>query len=346
MSWTSKLLDWFEENKRELPWREERTPYRVWVSEVMLQQTKVEAVRPYFESWMDTFPNFEAVARASEEEVLKAWQGLGYYSRARHLQGGIRQIVEEYGGELPRTRKELEAIEGIGPYTAGAILSLAFNLPEVAIDGNVLRVYARIYDVHEDILSTKGKKEITAIVEETIPREAAGAFNEALMDFGATLCIPKSPKCSICPITNDCQAYKRGTALDLPIRIKKTKVKDVAVTSFLIYCEGKYLLHRRPSEGLLRDMWEFPSKEGRSAKKALVEELLELGIVVKPTSEPVAELIHVFSHRKWNVTLYSTKGVEVQKEGNLPENWRWVRREDFATLPWAGPHGKLTVHAI
>ncbi len=345
MSWTNKLLAWFEENKRELPWREERTPYRVWVSEVMLQQTKVEAVKPYFESWMDTFPNFEAVARASEEEVLKAWQGLGYYSRARHLQGGIRQIVNEYGGELPRTRKELESIEGIGPYTAGAILSLAFNIPEVAIDGNVLRVYARLYDIHEDILSSKGKKEIGAIVEATLPQDRAGMFNEALMDFGATLCIPKSPKCVGCPLQDDCLAYVRGTAQDLPVRIKKTKVKDIQVTSFLVEHEGHYLLHRRPSEGLLRDMWEFPSAEGRSGRKRLEELLASLGILVKSKKEVVITLKHVFSHRVWDLTLYSTKEVKVLRTEPLPEDWRWVKPTDFAELPWAGPHGKLTVFA-
>lgn len=345
MKWTYKLLDWFKENKRELPWREERTPYRVWVSEVMLQQTKVEAVKPYFESWMDTFPNFEAVARASEEEVLKAWQGLGYYSRARHLQGGIRQVVSEYGGELPKTRKELESIEGIGPYTAGAILSLAFNLPEVAIDGNVLRVYARLYDIHEDILSTKGKKEIGAIVEATLPQEAAGMFNEALMDFGATLCIPKSPKCPSCPLQEDCLAYTRGTALELPIRIKKTKVKDVQVTSFLVKYDGKYLLHRRPSEGLLRDMWEFPSAEGRSGRKVLEEKLARLGISVRSQKDELTTLKHVFSHRVWDLTLYHTKEVELLRTEPLPEDWRWVKASDFTGLPWAGPHGKLTVFA-
>lgn len=209
--WPKRLLSWFDANKRDLPWRESkpRNPYHVWVSEIMLQQTRTEAVKPYYESWMARFPTIKDLADADEQDVLHQWQGLGYYSRARNLHKAAREMEEKYGSEMPDTADEVRALPGIGDYTAGAILSIAFGKKEPAVDGNVLRVYARLYGIEDDVLKTAGRKKIRTLCEETIP-ERAGDFNEALMDLGANVCIPKRPRCSMCPLSSYCLALKEG----------------------------------------------------------------------------------------------------------------------------------------
>ena len=209
--WPHKLLTWFDQNRRDLPWREgrPRNPYYVWVSEIMLQQTRTEAVKPYFESWKRRFPTIEALAEAEEADVLHAWQGLGYYSRARNLHKAAREMVEKYGGAIPEDKKDVRALPGIGEYTAGAILSMAYGKHEAAVDGNVLRVYARLYGIESDILKSAGRKEITTLVEKTLPARA-GDFNEALMDLGSEVCVPKHPKCEKCPLHGECAALRLG----------------------------------------------------------------------------------------------------------------------------------------
>lgn len=348
-NWPQWLLNWFDKNRRDLPWREDRTPYRVWVSEIMLQQTRVEAVRSYFENWMTLFPTPEALANASEEEVLKAWQGLGYYRRAKNLQIGVREVVTTYGGEVPRERKKLEALKGIGSYTAGAILSLAFNEREAAVDGNVLRIYARLYGVKENILGSVGKNKITRLVEDTLPLQRPGDFNEALMDFGSAVCIPKSPKCEECPLTKVCYAYQEGAMDTLPYREKKQVVPSIPLLVGLIEWNGSYLLHRRPDTGLLASMWEFPMVETMAQDKALLEKALaKEGIPIEGSltweDNACTSLKHVFSHRKWHMTVFKGTLKLAQREALvLPENYRWVEKKAFSELPWAGPHGKLTV---
>lgn len=342
ITWQKSLLDWFDIHRRELPWRENKNPYRIWVSEIMLQQTRVEAVKPYFEAWLRRFPTMEDVATATEEDVLKAWQGLGYYSRVRNLQLGMREVVSTYGGAIPQDRKETESIRGIGAYTAGAILSIAFNRQEVAIDGNVLRIYARLYGVKENILGTMGRKKIEELARATIVENRPGDFNEALMDFGSAVCIPKAPRCGNCPLTYDCIAYKENLTEILPVRIKKTDRKDVSLTIYLVEFNGSYLLHRRPENGVLQSMWEFPTGEGLSGRKVLEEKLKIMGIEMVRRGAKVDERIHVFSHLRWKMKTYRTK-VCVASDEVLPEDWRWVKPDSFADLPWAGPHGKLTV---
>ncbi len=340
--WPKKLLAWFDGNKRDLPWRENKDPYRIWVSEVMLQQTRVEAVKPYFENWINQFPTVEALAQATEDEVLRAWQGLGYYSRAKNLQLGVREVVEKYNGKVPETRKEIESLKGVGSYTAGAVLSIAYNKREAAVDGNVLRVYSRLYNSHEDVLKSSAKKKITSLVENTIPKDRPGDFNEALMDFGATLCIPKNPRCAACPLRDDCEAYKEGTVSVLPVRVKKKNVPHIYLAVALIESEGDYLVHRRKDKGLLASMWEFPSVEGGHVEKKALEELVsEFGTKLRWDDDKIPPLTHVFSHRRWE--MYPFKG-HVKKNPHLPSDWRWIKREEFSLLPWAGPHGKLTVY--
>ena len=363
--WVKTLLSWYDANKRDLPWRKTKDPYRIWVSEIMSQQTRIEAMKPYYENWMEQFPTKEALAAADEDTVVKAWQGLGYYSRARNLRLGVREVMTKYGGEMPRTRKEVESLKGVGAYTAGAILSLAFNQREAAIDGNVLRGYARLYAVREDIMRTAGKKAIAALVEETLPYDRPGDFNQSLMDFGSSICIPKAPRCEGCPLRRWCQADALGIAAELPVRIVKKSVPIISVVTGLIRNEkGEYLLHRRPATGLLHSMWEFPNVE--VPRNVTMQDKKDLPLVgVEPLadewrnkfknasitwqSEAVTTLRHVFSHRCWDMEAYTAEfiGDDPLSASTFDEasaDWRWVLPEDFTDLPWAGPHGKLTVY--
>ncbi|WP_339060191.1 A/G-specific adenine glycosylase [Tepidibacillus marianensis] len=216
-----QLLQWYQEQKRDLPWRKVRDPYQIWVSEIMLQQTKVETAIPYFEKFIQQFPTLHDLAVAKEEEVLKAWEGLGYYSRARNLHQGVKEVNEKYGGEVPKLKEQILTVPGIGPYTAGAILSIAYGKTEPAVDGNVLRVFSRLFNSFEDVMKAKTKKSIEKEVAHLIPSDAASDFNQSIMELGATVCIPRSPKCSICPISYFCEARREGTQNLLPIKNKK-----------------------------------------------------------------------------------------------------------------------------
>lgn len=363
-TWTEELLLWFESNRRELPWREERNPYKTWVSEIMLQQTRVEAVRPYFNAWMERFPRLEDVANGTEEDVVKAWQGLGYYSRVRNMQKGMQEVVEKYGGVIPTQRKELESVCGIGSYTAGAILSIAYGLPEPAVDGNVLRIYARLYDIDLDIMKTPARKLITSLVQDTISWAQAGDFNEALMDFGSAICIPKNPRCEECPISWHCLARKGGKEKALPVRTKKQPPKDKTLVLHRIRAGEVYLVHRRGDTGVLRGMWEFPTTELEGVLTRMDGALQEawrqderhflswLHPVHTPycleeevpyiagDEKPV--IVHTFSHIRWHMYLGRECVLPDEvKKIPLPDGWSWVTKDTYMNLAWAGPHGKL-----
>lgn len=235
-NWTPLLMEWYDKNKRELPWRTEspRDPYKVWVSEVMLQQTRVEAVKAYYINWIEHFPDVTALAAAEEEAVMRQWQGLGYYSRARNLHTAVREVVENYGGHIPETKEKIRKLKGVGEYTAGAILSMAYGKRETAVDGNVLRVFARLYNVEKNILSAKVKKEITELVKVRQDVSRPGDFNEALMDLGATVCIPGQPRCEICPLCGVCMAKAAGRETEIPLRVVKKEVPVEAVMVFVV----------------------------------------------------------------------------------------------------------------
>lgn len=346
-AWGHLLLDWYDANRRTLPWRTEspRDPYKVWVSEIMLQQTKVETVKPYYASWLEHFPTVAALAAADEEEVLHQWQGLGYYSRARNLHTAARQVMEDHGGKIPDTREEIRTLKGIGDYTAGAILSMAYGKRETAVDGNVLRVFARIYSIPENILSATVKKDITRLVVEQQDPDRPGDFNEALMDLGATVCIPGQPLCGQCPLEGRCQARKEGKEGELPLRITKRNIPTEHISALIISRntpEGTYvLLRRRPATGLLAGMWEFPGsleKDGESTEKG--EDLLrELGISGKPDHPALKTVKHVFSHKIWQLAAHT---VTTDSDPALPdEDWQWVEKKDLPGILWAGPHKKL-----
>jgi A/G-specific adenine glycosylase len=354
-NWTPLLMQWFDKHKRDLPWRTDspRDPYKVWVSEIMLQQTRVEAVKSYYTNWMEQFPDIPSLAAAEEEDVVRQWQGLGYYSRARNLHTAVREVMEKYEGKVPDTREEIRKLKGIGEYTAGAILSMAYGKRETAVDGNVLRVFARLYNIEENILSANVKKEITALVAARQDILRPGDFNEALMDLGATVCIPGQPRCEVCPLSGVCLAKRAGKEKEIPLRVTKKEVPVEPVTVFVIRwngskqdCVGKshnevesafYLLHRRPAKGLLAGMWEFPNcvGEGKNGKASLKEMLAGVGVKIKKVSRPLEQIKHVFSHKIWKMTVCEAIAEET---GELPADWRWVTAEEIADYNLAGPH--------
>ena len=334
-NWPETLLAWFDGSRRALPWREDhpRNPYHVWVSEIMLQQTRTETVKGYFQRWMEQFPTIRDLAQAPEEQVLRAWQGLGYYSRARNLHKAARQVMAEWGGQLPRERKALGSLAGIGAYTVGAILSMAFGEKIPAVDGNLLRVLSRLYGVEEDISGTQGKKTITALAEEAIPGNRPGDFNEALMDLGAEVCIPRHPRCEACPLTTFCQAWKEGKTETLPVKKPKAPQKELAAACGLVVREGRYLFHKRPAKGMLASMWEFPMVLEPGAETARTGLAKLLGTEAGPA---VWLHRHVFTHQIWNMTAY------VMEKGEVPEGeWSWFSPEEWEKVPLAGPHAKL-----
>ena len=335
-NWTDALFSWFDGNRREFPWREgsPRNPYHVWIAEIMLQQTRTEAVRPYFTSWLSRFPTIISLAAADEAEVLHAWQGLGYYSRARNIRRAAEILASEYGGEMPRDVEKIRALPGIGEYTAGAIASIAFGLLVPAVDGNVLRVFSRLYALEEDVTSGAAKKRVTALVSKVIPLARPGDFHEALMDLGAEICIPKAPRCRDCPLVDFCAARKASRETELPHRKKKAPQKEFFAACALVEKDGAFLLHKR-EEGMLAQMWEFPMALAETERESRKDLAALLG--ARP-GEEVWAYTHVFTHRIWHMCAFRVRGeVTVPPEGE----WKWVRPEEMRKIPMAGPHGRL-----
>ena len=257
---TAPLLAWYDLNGRTLPWRSVVTPYRTWVSEIMLQQTRVGAVIPYFERFMEELPDVSALAAVSEERLLKLWEGLGYYSRARNLQRAAKIVVSDFGGALPQSYHALLSLPGIGEYTAAAIASINFSEPVAAVDGNLLRVAARVSGCGEDIMDAKVRRLFRQRLDAAIDLDRPGAYNQAMMDLGATVCLPNgAPKCEICPARTVCEAYKNGLTEVLPVRAKKKSRRVEERTVLLLFQGGKVALRKRPDTGLLASLWEFPS---------------------------------------------------------------------------------------
>ncbi|MBR3844220.1 MAG: A/G-specific adenine glycosylase [Clostridia bacterium] len=296
---TSRIVEWHRSHKRDLPWRVDPSPYHTWLSEIMLQQTRIEAVIPYYHRFLQELPTIEALANVPEDRLLKLWEGLGYYSRARNLKKAAQKVMEEYGGQLPITAKELRALPGIGEYTAGAIASMSFGQPEPAVDGNVLRVITRITGDDGDITQTAVRKRITQSLREIYPSGVdAGDFTEGLMELGETVCIPAGvPRCQQCPVAEYCVANKENKTQQLPVKSEKKKRKIQHKIVFVLECNGKYAIRRRPDQGLLAGMWELPNVD-----KALCEEqwgeALGLSVVCAKSLEPS---VHIFTHVEWHM---------------------------------------------
>lgn len=353
---SQELLDWYEINKRDLPWRRHRDPYYIWVSEIMLQQTRVDTVIPYFHRFIERFPTIQSLADAPEDDVLKCWEGLGYYSRARNLQAAARQVTEQYDGVMPSGKDEVSGLKGIGPYTSGAIRSIAFNIPAAAVDGNVMRVLSRYFLIEEDIMKVKTRTKMEDLVLTLVPDGRASDFTQALMELGALICTPKSPKCLVCPVMEHCSARLEGKEESLPIKTKakppRPEYRLTAIVEGTGVHEGKILIRKRPAAGLLAGMWELPHvivpADGSSVPAAMPEEtamvrlrdaLLEEGVPVQPIGH-VMDAEHTFSHIQWNMGVYRCKWQDVPPAAlqaaesaaayeTGEENFRWIHVQDM-----------------
>ncbi|WP_342577414.1 A/G-specific adenine glycosylase [Psychrobacillus sp. FSL K6-2843] len=333
------LVSWFLEEKRDLPWRKTKDPYKIWVSEVMLQQTKVDTVIPYYERFISKYPSLESLAEAEEGELLKEWEGLGYYSRARNLQAGVREVVEEYNSVVPNNRKEISKLKGVGPYTAGAVLSIAYDIPEHAVDGNVMRVLSRILLIKEDIAKQKTKKIFEEAVMNLMFKDNPSAFNQGLMELGAIICTPTKPKCLLCPVREYCSAFYEGVQEELPIKTINKKTKLHKMKAVVIQRnDGKILLEKRPSKGLLANMWQFPMVELPTSTHT-VEEVVELdyGVEIQKGIELIA-FKHIFSHLVWEIESFEAK---LMNEKKISLNSQWYSIEEVNDQPMPIPVLKM-----
>lgn len=312
----TELVEWFNREKRDLPWRHTKDPYKIWVSEVMLQQTRVDTVIPYFNRFIEKFPTPQAFAYAKEEDILKMWEGLGYYSRVRNLQTGVREVVETYGGTVPDNRTDISKLKGVGPYTAGAVLSIAYGKPEHAVDGNVMRVLSRVLHIDADIALPKTKKIFEEAVTELIDINNASSFNQGLMELGALICTPTSPKCLLCPVREYCRAFEIGDAADLPVKSKKTKMKHLYYKVYVAQDENDlYLVEKRDSSGLLANLWQFPMVEKSEDALAIFAEKYK--VEIKKDLGEIISFKHVFSHLTWHIEAHILKVKATDRSGFL-----------------------------
>lgn len=313
-----------------MPWRDHPDPYAVWVSEIMLQQTRVETVIPYFEKWMTLFPTIITLANADEQDVLNAWEGLGYYTRARNLHKAAKVIASDFNGDLPRDPQTLRQLPGIGRYTAGAIASIAFKMDEPTLDGNIRRVFARLYDVTEFADSPAGEKILWEYAARNLPKGKAGDYNQALMDLGATICLPKNPRCTLCPLMKICKAREHGTQELRPVLKPKKQGPHYVHAAAVIVRRGRVLLSQRPPDGLLGGMWEFPNARVGEDPARELEKALKT--TTKLHVKKAAELVivnHVYSHFRVTVHAFRCKAVSIPKRKNL----RWAKLSELGDFP-------------
>ena len=311
------LLKWYQKNKRPLPWRADKDPYHVWISEIMLQQTRIEPVKKvFYNRFMEALPTIKDLSEVDEEKLLKIWEGLGYYNRARNIQKAAQVVMKKYHGKFPKKYDEIIALPGIGEYTAGAISSICFNEKQVAIDGNVLRVYMRLINSKANVLDADVRKEVSEKIKKILPKKS-GDFNQAIMELGETICLPAaSPHCEECPLNKYCEGYKQNTAKDLPVRLVKSNKKIDNITVLLIKYKNKVALIKRTNKALLNNLWEFPNVEQEMTEDS-IKKWLELkkidGLIFKDVST-----VHKFSHKTWNIQSYI---IEVDKE---LEGYTWA----------------------
>ena len=298
------LLEWYHGHARILPWRENTEPYRVWVSEIMLQQTRVEAVKPYFERFLEQLPTIQHLAQAPEQQLLKLWEGLGYYNRVRNLQKAAQIICTQYAGEFPTDYRQIKALPGIGDYTAGAVCSISFGQPVPAVDGNVLRVVSRLTMDDRDILLQSVKRDVAEKLGEVYPKQQSGAFTQALMELGATVCLPNgTPACSQCPLKELCLARAAGQQLSLPVKAKKQPRRREQKTVLLLWHQGRLAVHRRPAKGLLARLWEYPNIDGWLSPEEISIWLEQQGIAAGRI-EHIKNSRHIFTHVEWEMQSY------------------------------------------
>lgn len=330
------FLNWYDYNARILPWRDNPKPYYVWVSEIMLQQTRVEAVKGYFERFIETLPDIKSLAEVDEDKLLKLWEGLGYYSRVRNLQKAAKVIMKDYNGELPSDYNELLKLSGIGVYTAGAIASIAFQKPVPAVDGNVLRVMKRIAASYDDITKESIKKELWQDLYQIMPSDRPGDFNQSIMDIGATVCLPNGkPLCDQCPVMHLCKAFHQDIVMELPVKPPKKGRKKEEKTILIFEYQDQFAIRKRPAKGLLAGLWEIPSVEGKLTLKKIKEQLEERQFQIERI-EPMGEAKHIFSHVEWHMLGYHILLKDDNPEYTKNKDYVWANRcqiNQIYTLP-------------
>lgn len=299
-----RLLPWYGENRRDLPWRQDKEPYHVWLSEIMLQQTRVEAVRGYYTRFLEALPTVSHLARAEDDRLRKLWEGLGYYTRVRNLKKAAQCILDRYGGRFPNTYEEVLSLPGVGPYTAGAICSIAFELPTPAVDGNVLRVLSRLLEDWAPVDLPETKRQAEAYLKEVYPTDACGDFTQALMELGATVCLPGGePQCGRCPMAGLCRAEASGSWRELPQRLPKRPRRQEDRTVFLLSCDGRFALERREEQGLLAGLWQFPNVPGALEEATAMDLAAAWGLAPKELLRRL-ERSHIFTHIRWDMRCY------------------------------------------
>lgn len=338
------LLRWYDANRRDLPWRETRDPYAIWISEAMLQQTRVETVIPYWHRFLERFPDVDALATADLDDVYAVWTGLGYYSRARNLKHAAQTIVADHGGALPDTAEGLQSLKGIGRYTAGAVASIAFEREAPLVDGNVIRVFARLRGIREDSAAKPVVDRMWTIAGELVKGERPGDLNQALMELGATVCTPRNPHCLACPVREACDAHAKGDAESLPIKQKKAKATRMRAVAAFLERDGKILAVRRPESGLMAGLWELPGgpiEAGHEAKDQVASVLAAAVGLEVDRIESVGRVEHLFTHRRLTLDVFRCRaapGSRVRRKDFVAH--RWVRPEALLDLAHAGPTRK------
>ncbi len=338
------LLEWYQANKRDLPWRRTKDTYAVWVSEVMLQQTQVTTVMPYFQRFLERFPTIRHLEQGSEQEVLKLWEGLGYYSRARNLYRAVQKVLNEYGGKIPSTPEAFQKLPGVGPYIAAAVLSIVRNIPLPAVDGNVLRVYSRFQGMDDDLRKNTTRNHISQQLKAIIPSEASGDFNQALMELGALICTPKTPQCSVCPLNKHCVAFTTNRVDRYPYKTPTGKVPEYRVSIGIILKNKKFYIQRRPSKGHLGGLWEFPG--GKAQKDETPEQALhrecgeELGCKIE-IIKPLPVVRHAYSHFKIKMIPFicHLKSKDVHPKEHQP--FLWITIDELDGYPFPGANHKF-----
>jgi A/G-specific adenine glycosylase len=340
------LLRWYDKHKRELPWRKARDPYAIWISETMLQQTRVDTVIPYYERFIDRFPDIASLAAAERDDVLSLWSGLGYYSRARALHRAAGVVAREYGGEFPETASELRELPGIGPYTAGAIAAIAFDRPEPAVDGNVIRVLSRLFGLRDDVSKPAIRRLIESHARELAEGPRPGDLCQALMELGALLCVPRTPRCLLCPLRKSCAAFEAGDAATLPNKPKKKAPKKIEAVAILLSRGHRVLAVKRPEKGLLGGLWDLPGGElqrGEEPESGLARTLSEtLGLATRSAPKAMGQVGHLFTHRRLILHLFSGEVAAGRLRCRAYDDHRWLASTELHQLP----HGTLTDKAF
>ena len=339
-----RLAQWFNEHARDLPWRSTRDPYAIWISEIMLQQTRVETVKPYYRRFLRRFPTAEKLARARLDSVLKLWEGLGYYSRARNLHQAAGEIVARYDGHLPATKEELMTLPGIGPYTAGAVASIAFGNREPVVDGNVTRVLCRLFRIRENPRQGDVQKKLWSIAEELLPRSRVGDHNQALMELGSEICLPRNPRCDDCPLAGECEARRHGEQRSLPVRSSRKELPLVTAAVGIIYKDQRVLIDKRKPQGLLGGLWEFPGgkkEAGESLQAALHREVREeLGIRIQ-VNRPLMVVDHAYSHFRVRLHVFECTYLSGRPRCVTCTAFRWVRPSELSRYAFPAANKRI-----